>query len=144
MNRRIAIGICAAGTGFLALLGLMKFAFYDRIGRRLLHMEVYQNDQLVLLTMFDAPDHERAEDFWRRAGLEPFASDPQAARVKADEDNPLRASLTGPVRIRIVHVNRLMTSVSLTNLILLRGSPESPKWYLAPEEIQRARRAASY
>ena len=105
-------------------------------------MEVYQGDQLVLRTLFAAPDREGPADFWRRAGAEPFASEAQAARVKADEENPLRATLTGPVRIKIIHVDRLMTSASVTNLVLLRSGPESLKWYLAPEEAQRAKRAA--
>ena len=104
-------------------------------------MEVYQDDQLVLRTAFDAPDREGPADFWRRAGAEPFASDEEVARVEVDEANPLRASLVGPVRINIVHVDRLMTSASLTNLVLLRNTRESLRWYLAPEEIQRAKRA---
>src|SRR5512139_1047448 len=58
-------------------------------GMRLLRLEVYQNDQLVLRTTFDAPDHEGPADFWRRTGTEPFAADEQVARVKADGDNPL-------------------------------------------------------
>lgn len=112
------------------------------VGMRLLRMEVYQDDQLVLRTTFDAPDREGPADFWRRAGAEPFASDEQVSRVKADEDNPLRASLPGLVRIRIVHVDRLMTAASLTNLVLLRNTRESPGWCLAPAEVQRAKRAA--
>jgi hypothetical protein len=105
-------------------------------------MEVYQNDQLVLRTTFDAPDREGPADLWLRAGAEPFASDEQVARVEADEVNRLRARLTGSVRINIMHVDHLMTSASLTNLVLLRSTPASLKWYLAPEEVQRAKRAA--
>ena len=105
-------------------------------------MEIFQSDQLVLRTTFDAADREGPADFWRRAGTEPFASEAEVARVNADEGNPLRATLTGPVRITIRHVDRPMTSASLTNLVLLRSASESLKWYLAPEEIQRAKRAA--
>ena len=46
------------------------------------------------------------------------------------------------MRIRIVHVDRLMTSALLTNLVLVRNTPESLEWYLAPQEVQRAKRAA--
>jgi hypothetical protein len=123
-------------------LSAILMAGCTQVGMRLLRMEVYQDDQLVLRTTFDAPDREGPTDFWRRAGAEPFASDEEVARVKIDEDNPLRASLAGPVRIRIVHVDRLMTSASLTNLVLLRNTRESLRWYLAPEEVQRAKRAA--
>lgn len=111
-------------------------------GSRLLDMEVYQNDQLVLRTMFDAPDYEAPAEFWRRAGMKPFAAQEPFARVKADGDNPLRASLTGVVRIKIIHAKQVMTSASLTNLVLLRSAPGSQEWYLAPDECKRAKRAA--
>jgi hypothetical protein len=113
-------------------------------GMRLLRMEVYQSDVLVLRTTFDAPDREKPADFWRRTGEEPFASDEEVARVKANEDNPLRARLTGPVRIRILHVDRLMTSASLTDLELVRSTPESLRWYLPEKEVQRAKQAAGF
>jgi hypothetical protein len=142
MKKRITIVLCAVGVGFLGFLVLIKFAIYDCVGMRLLRMEIYHNDQLVLRTIFDAPDREGAPDFWRRAGAEPFASEEEVARVKSDEDNPLRASLAGPVRIRILHVDRLMSVASLTNLVLLRNTRDSLKWYLAPEEVQRTKRAA--
>ena len=57
-------------------------------GMRLLHMEVYQNDQLVLRTFFDAPDSEGPADFWRQAGAEPFASEAQVARVQVVKASP--------------------------------------------------------
>lgn len=111
-------------------------------GQRVLHLEIYKGEQLVLRTMFSAPDYEGAAEFWLRAGTEPLASEAELALVKADEGHPLRATLTGSVRIKIMHVDRLMTSASLTNLMLLRSAPESLKWYLAPEGIQLAMRAA--
>ncbi len=139
MNRRIAIGIGASAIGVLALFGLSKHTF-DRLGRRLLQMEVYLEDTLVLRTIFDAPDREGSAYFWRRAGEEPFAS--EVVQVRADELSPLRATLTGPVRIKIMHVHRLMTNASLTNLVLLRSTSEAQKWHLSPGEVQRAKRAA--
>lgn len=126
----------------LTVLTAVLTAGCDLPGQKVLHMEIYQSEQLVLRTMFGAPDREGTADFWRRAGMEPFAADAEVARVKADEDNPLRATFTGPVRINIMHVGRPITSASLTNLVLLRSTPGSLKWYLAPEEIQRAMQAA--
>jgi hypothetical protein len=41
-----------------------------------------------------------------------------------------------------MHVDRLMTTATLTNLVLVRNTPESQEWCLAPKEIQRAKRAA--
>lgn len=129
----------ACWSSLPALLLLMGCAFP---GQRVLHLEVYQGEQLVLRTMFSAPDREGAADFWRRAGLEPFAVEHEGERVRADEANPLRATISGAVRIRIVHGDRLMTSASLTNLVLQREAAEGRKWHLAPEEVARARRVA--
>ncbi len=129
-------------TTLAAALAVLLIAGCFPVGMRFLHLEVWQNDELVLRTFFDAPDREGPADFWRRAGAEPFASEEQVARVKADADNPLRARLSGSVRIKITHVDRLMTTASLTNLVLLRNAPESQRWYLAPEEVQRAKRTA--
>jgi hypothetical protein len=143
MNHRLSIPLLGRLRWILpAALAAMLIAGCVPAGMRLLRMEVYQDDQLVLRTTFDAPDREGPADFWRRAGAEPFASDEKIARVKADEDNPLRASLIGPVRIRILHVDRIMTSASITNSVLLRKTRESLGWYLAPVEVQRAKRAA--
>ena len=111
-------------------------------GARLLHMEVYRTNQLVLRTMFDAPDREGPMDFWRRAGKEPFASESHLVLVKADEENPLRATLTGQVQIKITHVDKVMTSATLTNLVLVRSTPESLKWHLAPAEVERVKQVA--
>ena len=117
----------AAGVAVMVLAGCA------RPGMRLLTMEVYQSDQLVLRTTFDAPDREGPADFWRRTGAEPFAS---------DDDDRLRAKLVGAVQIRIQHVDRLMTSASLTNLDLVRNTPDSLRWYLPKKEVQRARQAS--
>jgi len=111
-------------------------------GTRLLSMEVYQNDQLILRTTFDAPDSEGPADFWRRAGVEPFASDENVARVKHDEGNLLRATISGAMRIRILHGETVMTRASLNDLTLVRKTHESSRWYLSEEEVQRAKQAA--
>ena len=75
-------------------------------GMRLLLMEVYQNEGLVPRTTFDAPDRESPAGLWGRAGAEPFASGNFTPRVKPDTDNPLPATLLGPVPIKMVHVDR--------------------------------------
>ncbi len=105
-------------------------------------MEVYRDDQLILRTTFDAPDSEGPADFWRRAGEEPFAFDENVTRVKHDDGDPLRATLSGAMRIRILHVEDVMTRASLNDLTLMRKTPESSMWYLAEEEVQRAKQAA--
>lgn len=141
--RRFWIGIgCAAAVAFIGGVVWQCNQVLQADGMRLLHMEVYQKDQLVLRTFFSVRFRASPADIWQRAGAEPFESEAQVARVKADEDNPLRATLTGPVRINITHREQLVTSTSLTNLVLLRSGPESLKWYLAPKEVERTTRAA--
>jgi hypothetical protein len=127
---------------FFTAMTAILIAGCTHYGQRFLRMEIHQNDQLVLRTTFHASDREGPEDFWRRAGMEPFDSDGEVAQVNADEGSPLRATLAGPVRITIWHVDRQMTSASLINVVLLRSAPETQNWYLAPEEVQRAVRAA--
>ena len=65
-------------TIFGTALALILIANCAPAGMRLLRMEIYQSDQLVLRTNFDAPDREGPADFWQRAGFEPFASDEEA------------------------------------------------------------------
>ena len=105
-------------------------------------MEVYQDDRIVLCTTFDAPDSKGPAHFWQRAGEAPFASDKDVDKVKPNADNPLRATIAGAVRIQILHVERIMTGASLTNLTLIRNTPEDNLWYLPGDEVKRARRAA--
>ncbi len=111
-------------------------------GMKLLRMEVYQGDELVLRTLFDAPDSEGPAYLWQRAGEEPFASEEEVAQVESDADDPLRATITGTVRVRILHVDNVQTSAALTGLTLVRDSSESSKWYLPESEVQRAKQAA--
>lgn len=111
-------------------------------GSRLLRMEIYQDDRLVLLSTFGAPDYERPEDFWRRAGAEPFSVDETVLKVKADGEHALHAHLSGMVRIKILHDGRRMTDVQLKDLDLTRSAAGSSRWYMTAAEVQRALRAA--
>lgn len=137
MVRRLSVLVAGA-------MAVMVMVGCNQPGRRLLTMEVYENDQLVLRTKFDVPDSEGPSGFWRRAGEAPFASDEQVARVEADDDNPLRARLTGAVRIRILHVDRVLSSASVTDCGLVRNSPDTLGWYLPEKEVQRATQAAGF
>ena len=130
-------GMVAAGVAVVVIEGCT----YP--GLRFLRMEVYQDEQLVLRTTFDAPDYEGPGELWRRAGSEPFGSE-EAAPIAAQTDDPLRARLVGSVQIKIIHNDRVMTSASLANLELVRNASENPKWYLPAAEVARARRAAGF
>jgi hypothetical protein len=104
-------------------------------------MEVYQNDQLVLRTVFDAPDSESPAKFWRRAGQEPSHSEEEVLRVKPDPGDPLHATLKGAIHIKILHTTNPQTTVSLTDLKLVRRAADTSKWFLPESEADRAIRA---
>lgn len=145
MSQRQIIAVLGRLSALVAVgVAIIVMAGCNQPGRRLLTMEVYEDDQLVLRTKFDVPDSEGPSGFWRRAGEAPFASDEQVARVEADDDNPLRARLTGAVRVRILHVDRVLTSASVTDCELARNSPDSLGWYLPEKEVQRATQAAGF
>ncbi len=141
MNHQQLTAFLRGPSWLPAAAAVILFSGCANPGMRLLRMEVYQNERLMLRTMFDAPDREGPADFWRRAGAEPFASEDIGLRVKPDADDPLRANLTGSVQIKIVHVDKVMTSATLTNLVLQRTTPAGLQWYLPPEEVQRATQA---
>jgi len=111
-------------------------------GMRVLEMEVYQNEKLVLKTMFDAPDCRKAPFFWERSGDVPFASSKEINMIKPDKKNLLQATLKGEIIIKIFHVKRLITEAKLEDLTLIRTNEESIKWHLSQEDVERAKKAA--
>lgn len=125
----------------LALMPLLLLAGCSFPGRKVLTMEVYQNDQLVLRTLFDAPDSESPAQWWRRAGQEPSRSEEEVLRVNPDPGDPLRATLKGAIRIQILRTTNLQTTASLTDLELVRRAVETSKWFLPESEVERVVRA---
>ena len=112
-------------------------------GMKLLRLEIHREDQPVLRTQFDAPDRLGGRELWPRAGRPPFSVDTEVVRVTPDDDDPLRATLQGAIRLEIRHGRTIETRAELTDLTLVRESAESPTWFLPPEEIERAMRAGT-
>ena len=125
----------------LALMPLILFTACSFPGRKLLKMEVYQNDQLVLRTVFDAPDSEPPAKLWRRAGQEPSHSEEEVLHVQPDPGDPLHATLKGTIHIKILHTTNPQTMASLTDLKLVRRAADTSKWFLPESEVERAARA---
>ncbi len=105
-------------------------------------MKVYHEGGLVLTTVFDVPDSSTTSEIWDAAGRKPFSTEAASTSVPAREADPLRARLTGPVEIKITHVTSTVTSAALTDLTLLRSSPDATDWHLPAAEVSRARNAA--
>jgi len=144
MKKRLSINLLVAGAILIGLFAYIITAVSERMGMRRLRMEITQGDQVVLSTKFAVPDREPPREFWQKAATVALDFDPKKAQLTVNGANPLRATLSGPVRIRLIHVSNLMTAASLTDLALQRNRPDSGYWTLAPEEIERARRAAGF
>lgn len=112
-------------------------------GQKLLTLEIHHAQALVLETHFDADDRSTTSEIWDASGERPFSTQVAAPALQPTDADPLRAELSGPVEIRIVHVDNLEASVRLENLTLVRSSPTADDWRLPAAEIQRAKKASA-
>ncbi len=138
----------AAMLSLMTFVSLLGICACSRIatppGMQLLEMHIHLDGKLVLVTTFDAPDSDGPAQLWARAGSEPFAVDKKQTSIKARQENPLQAGLTGSVKITINHVKRMKTTATITDLELVRTSASSEKWFLPTAEIARAKKAAGH
>ncbi len=140
MNNTCAFKNMRRTMGLLLVLIAATLAGCSFPGRKVLTMEVHQDDQLVLRTVFDAPDSESPAKLWRRAGQEPSHSEEEVLRVKPDPGDPLHATLKGAIRIKILHTTSPQTTASLTDLKLVRRTANTSRWFLPESEVERATR----
>ena len=106
-------------------------------GQMLLDLEVRVDGALVLTTGFDASDSAPLKEIWANAARPPFSADSASSTVVPTADDPLKAKLKGTVSLRIIHVDRLITSAAVPDLELKRDNPGDHKWYLPESELQR-------
>jgi hypothetical protein len=111
-------------------------------GQMLLDMEVRVDGAHVLTTSFSVSDSAPLKDIWARTGRPPFGADDAASKVTPSPDDPLQATLSGTVGLRIIHVDRLIASAAVTNLELKRDNAANHNWYLSEGELQRVLDAA--
>ena len=110
----------------------------------LLDMEVYLDDKLVLHNSFQVAENTRAPFFWNCSGDLPDYCDKKLNKIKPDKVNPLQATLSGKVVIKIFRARSLMTEAKLDGLTLKRENADSIKWHLTQNEVERAKKAAVY
>jgi len=108
----------------------------------LLTLEVQHAGDVVLTTLFDAPDGSTTSELWDAAGRAPFATQSMSTSLSAARADLLEVELTGPAEIRITHKLRGATTAALADLRLYRSSPGTDGWHLAPAEVGRAKKAA--
>jgi len=110
---------------------------------RLLTATVKLNGQTVLQSTYPDNDYwgaPPAATVWRYLGKEPMSVE-KATRIEADAADPLRAKLRGDLLIRILHVGRLIVEAKADELTLVRTDPESDKWFLPADEVERLAQA---
>ena len=112
-------------------------------GRRLLNMEVYQDNQLVLKTTFDVPDSDPPSEFWQYASEEPFSVDSSLPDLPTDPKAALESTLSGRIEIRLLHGDQLMTSARFESVRLVRNS-RNGKWHLPAEAAQAAKQSGQH
>ena len=110
----------------------------------LLDMEVYLDDKLVFRNSFQVAEYTRAPFFWNCSGDVPDYCDKKLNKIKPDKVNPLQATLSGKVVIKIFRARSLMTEAKLDGLTLKRENADSIKWHLTQNEVERAKKAAVY
>ena len=137
-----------ARTPILALLvSLMAYGCSLAMpGQKLLSLEVYQGDELVLQATFDVPDSYSESQIWDASGEEPWSMNRELPPLQPTQEDPSMVRLDGGVELRILHTKNLETSATLDGLTLTRTTTRSsdpePGWRLPPTEISRAKQAA--
>lgn len=106
-------------------------------------MEIYQDDQLVLRTTFDAPDSEPPAELWEYASEKPFAVDESLPEISTESPTALEATIEGSVQIKIVHGDQTMTTASFETVRLVRGNSDSG-WHLSAEVAKAAKESGKH
>ena len=111
-------------------------------GQMLLSLEVSHRGEVVLSTVFDAPDYSTVAQLWDEAGERPFTTKLATSTLQASPSDPLTAALSGPVEVRIIWCDDVQSVVQLDGVTLVRSERGRDDWRLPAPEIQRAKRAA--
>lgn len=108
---------------------------------RLLKVVVEQDGRQVLRTYYDDRGTEDAVTVWGYLAGQPIMV-AKGTVVAADKDQPRQAHLDGKVRIRILHVDRVIAEAQVDSLQLQRRDPRQALWYLPGAEVRRTAKAA--
>ena len=138
------------GTGVIRLLGVLLGSGLLLSGTtaqaaRLMEIRVERDGQVMLKGMTEDDSQIDPGVVWgylKGATLKPVGE------VRSDPADPLRATLTGKIRVAVLHGGRpagaqgaARTDVMVEELRLVRPSPDSDHWQLAPGEVERTAQA---
>lgn len=111
---------------------------------RLLEIRIERNGQAILKGMTE--DNSQADPgiVWEYLNGELLKAE---NGLTPDPADPMRATLTGKIRVAVLHTGQpaavkgsMRTDVVVDELRLVRPSPDSEYWVLAPGEVERSGR----
>jgi hypothetical protein len=108
---------------------------------RLLVVKIEHNGQVAQTSFYEDDGTADKRTVWSYLGSDPLAVE-GGGTIVASADDPLRANLAGEVVITVTHARSPLIEARIKNLNLTRLRPDRDRWYLPPEEIQRAGLAA--
>ena len=120
-----------------ALIALLTGCFP---GQRLMTFEVEHGGEVVLRTSFDVKDSASDARTWEASGEVPFSTKIDA--LEPSSEDPLRAELEGPVRVRMHHRVTGELAATVDGLVLVRSAADANDWRMPPEEVERTKTAA--
>lgn len=138
--RRANLRMLATVLGIALVFGLTTPAF----ARREIHFEILLDSKVILHGRLGDDGRAGPDEVWgylrtlkfTQPTPEQVPEDERPAadfRIQPEPDRPLQARLRGKIRI----FNRYGGDIVLTELQLVRSSPESEQWQLAPAEVAR-------
>ena len=122
---------------FLLALGLCLLVSRGAWAARLLQVHVYDGDQVILHTCYQDYGTEKPAIVWRYLEHKPIMVAKEDTSIEADDDNPLRATLKGTLRVTISHTTKVLAEASVTELSLTREIADDELWFLPADEVER-------
>jgi hypothetical protein len=109
------------------------------LAARLVTVRIERGGEKILEEQFGVPDREGPALIWSR--LHTLRLKPHTP-IAPSPDNPLEATLSGDLRLVLLHVDRTLAEAKLDRLRLVRAAPGAHEWRLPPEEVVRTAEAA--
>lgn len=113
-------------------------------GMRLFRAEYRINSRLLLAASYDESDAVPVTDLWKSLAEAPMFTDDQGTPIASTPGDPLKATLTGTIEVRLVHAGNLLSTATVNELRLVRDNPAESAWHLAPGQPDKLTAVATY
>lgn len=108
---------------------------------RLLIVRIEHNGNVAQSSFYEDDGTADTRTIWSYLGGDPLAVE-GGGTIVASPNDPLRATLTGPVAIAISHAKAPLLEARIENLTLTRVRADRDRWFLPPDELRRTGIAA--